>query len=276
MDHHIETPLSFDDMAQGILHSYHTQSDALGPSKIATYLRCPRQYQYQYIERIPAPSSPAAALGSTFHAIVKQARDLHWTPDCAPQAADALTELWEIVRPETSDPKCPKTAKAFREARDTWLPRYLEWSENHIDIAVEEFFDFEVATDGPALRLQGTVDRVYRADGLTVISDVKTGQNLDGDPDSHLQLSLYSYAYRQLSGAAEDAVEFYMARKEKLEDRVIRSRRTQEYLEHVIRDVVTPVAYAIDAGLFPCNPANKFGCGYCDYQQTCPVGRGVS
>lgn len=269
MAHDIETPLSFEDIAGTILDSYHTHSDALGPSKINTYLQCPRQYQYKYIERIPAPSSPAAALGSTFHTIVSMARAERWTPDCALQAAEALTELWDIVRPETSDPDDPDTAKSFIAARDQWMPWYLEWSEPQEDIWVEKLFEIEAF----GVQLQGTVDRVYTQDGRTVISDVKTGKRTPSDSDmaSDLQLSLYSYAYRQLSGSAEDALEICQVRTQ----RTPQTHRTDEYLAAVIADVVVPVAVAIEQGIFPCNPATKFGCGYCDYRQGCPVGRGV-
>ena len=267
--HDIETPLSFEDIAGTILDSYHTKSDALGPSKISTYLQCPRQYQYKYIDRIPAPSSPAAALGSTFHAIVSKARAEHWTPDCAGQAAEALTELWDIVRPETSDPDDPNAAAAFLDARDKWLAWYLEWSEPQDDIWVEQFFDLEVM----GIELQGTVDRVYTQDGRTVISDVKTGKRTPSDSDlgTDLQLSLYSYAYRLLTESTEDALEICHVRTQKTPQ----THRTDKYLEAVIADVVVPVAVAIEQGIFPCNPATKFGCGYCDYQQGCPVGRGV-
>ncbi len=269
MAHDIETPLTFEDIAGTILDSYHTHSDALGPSKVSTYLQCPRQYQYKYIERIPAPSSPAAALGSTFHAIVSKARQEGWKPADAQAAAAALTELWGIVRPETSDPDDPDTAKAFVAARDEWMPWFLMWAEPQEDIWIEQFFELEVL----GVQLQGTVDRVYRQEQKTVISDVKTGKRTPSDSDlgTDLQLSLYSFAYRQLSGTAEDALEICQVRTQKTPQ----THRTDEYLAAVIADVVVPVASAIEQGVFPCNPATKFGCGYCDYQQTCPVGRGV-
>jgi RecB family exonuclease len=271
----VDTPLNFDDMAQGILHSYHTQSDALGPSKIVAYLQCPRAYCYQYVDKIPAPSSPAAALGSTFHAIVQKAHAERWTVNDSDAAADALTELWDLVCPETSDPDDPDAAKAFLEARDKWMPWYLHWIEGQVDIAVEERFEIDLCEytgiDGSIL--QGTVDRVYRCDGLTVISDVKTGKRTPSAADmaNNLQLSLYSWAYRQLAGEEEDAIEICQVRT----GQTPRTRRTTDYLDDVLFNVVVPVVFQIATGQFPCNPNTKYGCGYCDYQELCTVGRGV-
>jgi len=110
-------------------------------------------------------------------------------------------------------------------------------------------------------------------DGEAVIADVKTGKRSPSAQDlaTNLQLSIYSWAYRQMSrGQHEDCMEIVQVRAKK----GLRAERTDAYLAHVIEDVVKPTAAAITAGHFPTNPGTLFGCNYCDYQALCAIGQG--
>lgn len=268
------SPASYEEQmelaAKGITAPYQMQSTALGPSKINTYLNCPRSYQFQYLERRDAPSSPAATLGSTVHSAIEMIHREHLTSKDMDEAAEFLMSLWGEVRDSTTDPDDADVAASLELARDEWLPWYLKFIEPQVDIVVEDRWNLEI--DG--VRLQGTVDRVYREDGgATVISDVKTGKRAPSaqDLNTDLQLSLYTWAVRQQGIHEEhDPVEIVMLRKAT----TVRTTRTDEYLQHVLDDVVIPAARGIEAGNFPCNPGRKFGCAYCNYQRFCPVGQG--
>lgn len=258
--------IDLDRSAEAVLgRSYHTDSAMLGASKINTYLRCPKSYEYQYVQKLPSQRSPAAAVGSTVHEIVRLAHLLRWTTDNQDEAADALTKLWERVREETTDPEDPQADQSITKAADEWLPWYLHWSNKHINIAVEEGWELEVP--GTGIILRGTVDRIYRAAGEVVISDVKTGGRVPTEEDmaTDLQLSLYAWACRQM-GVHDDAVEIVAMRGKKS----LRSRRTDAYLEHI----VLPVHDGIQREYFPANPGTRYGCRFCSYEGICPIGRG--
>lgn len=245
----------------------------LSPTKITTYLRCPRSYYYQYVEKATVPKSPAMVVGSVVHEVIQLIHERDWTLADKDSAAAALEGLWADRCGETTDPEDPAANGSIGDACNTWLPWYLRWREGQIDIAVEE--KWELPVPGTDLVMRGIVDRVYRTDGETIISDVKTGKRAPSmqDLNTDLQLSLYSWAYREMSGQnREDAIEVVQIRSKQ----TLRSRRTDGYLQRVIADTVTPTATAIQAGLFPANPATKFGCGYCDYQMLCPVGQGCN
>lgn len=249
-----------------------TEALVLSPSRINCYLKCPRSYYYQYIERVQMPASPAMAVGSAVHEAIQKVHAAKWSLANKDEAAAALDELWQEQLQRTADPENPDAAKDIAAARDVWLPWYLQWIEPHVDIAVEE--EFTLPIPGTDLAMRGFIDRVYRADGETIISDVKTGKRAPsaGDLATDLQLSMYSWAYREMvPGNCENALEIVQIRSKT----VLRTTRTDEYLQHVVDDVIVPTAQAIQAGFFPANPGTKYGCSYCQYQGVCPVGQGA-
>jgi putative RecB family exonuclease len=259
---------NLEELAEGVLHTYHQSSDVLGPSKISTYLRCPKAFQYQYVERQFAPSSVAAAVGSTVHQVCAQSHHRNWTREDADRAADMLHDLWQLVSPHTADPTSPTAAADIIEAQNVWLPWYLTWTAGQTTIAVEE--PWRLTIPGTDVELRGTVDRFYRQDGNVVLSDLKTGKRAPRAADlaNDLQLTLYAWAGRQM-GLREDRLEIVQIRDQAL----LQTTRTDAYIQGVIETTVLPVHRAIQAGLFPANPRSQYGCGYCDYTAVCPVGR---
>lgn len=266
-------PLSTDEMVAEIVHAYQVESPCLGPSKIIQYLRCPMSYKLQYVDKLPSKSSPAASVGSTVHKVIETAHRSGWSAENMDEAAALLEELWGAVRPHTSDPDDPQAGKSINEARDVWLPWYLSWQDGQRTIASEERWRIDLETNGMVIPMQGTIDRVYRADGSVIVSDVKTGQRKPSQADlsNDLQLSLYSWAFREMSGQAETWMEIVWMRSQE----TLRTVRTAAYLRHVVDDVVIPAAKAINAGVYPCNPHTKYGCNYCDHKSACPVGQGA-
>jgi putative RecB family exonuclease len=261
--------VDLDAMAEGLLHTYHESSPCLGPSKINTYLSCPRKYEYQYIEQVRRPRPPAATVGSVVHAVVEHSHRAHWSPANTEDAADLLTALWNAVKAETEDPHDLQADKAMRDARDVWLPWYLIWCRGSLDIAVEETWKLPVA--GSDLVLQGTIDRIYLKNGLTVVSDIKTGKRVPSGLSlaNDLQLTLYSWAARQM-GLTEDTLEIVAMRSQGS----VMTTRTDSYIAAVLEQTVLPVHEQIMAGRFPANVSSQFGCSWCSYHTLCPVGRG--
>jgi len=203
------------------------------------------------------------------HSVVKHIHLAKWGPEHADAAAELLLELWRDVRECTSDPANPDTAESAQKAALDWLPWYLNWQQRQVTVAIEE--RWELTVPHTFLTLTGTIDRVYRAEGKSVLSDVKTGKRTPPAADlaTDLQLSLYTWACNEL-GLSPDVIELVMMRMKS----TVATTRSAEYLDAVIYDTVIPAAAGIAAGIFPANPSSKYGCGYCDYQSLCPVGRG--
>jgi len=254
-----------DEAVERILHSYHTESDILGASKLQTYLNCPKSYEYQYVDKTEVPKSAAMVVGSCAHEVLREAHARGWGVDDGRAARDMLYELWSRTKPSTRKDRRADAEDRVRVLAMDGIPWYLDWRRGQYDIATEERWRCEVP--GEDLTLQGTWDRLYIQDGQTVLSDLKSGKMPRG-LDTDLQLSLYSWALRQ-SGQREDALEIVAVSAR----RVVRTSRTDRYLDVVMHSTVLPTARRIKAGEFPANVGNRFGCSYCDYHVVCPVGQ---
>lgn len=258
--------------AEGILHTYHTQSDILGASKIDTYRDCPLRYRLQYVDKLEVPSKPAMVVGSCVHKALEIAHERKWRAEDAPQAAQVLRDLWRRVIGETTPEGRGDAIARVEKLATQGIPWYLQWrwATGQIDIATEHRWDATVP--GTDIQLRGTWDRLYRADGQTVVSDVKSGRYLPRDMDTDLQLTLYSWAYRQtFPGKAEGALEIVGIGLRK----VVRTTRTDEQHQQTIEAVVVPVAESIARGDFPPNTNCRYGCQTCNYYNDCPaMGRG--
>lgn len=258
---------------EGILHTYHTQSDTLGASKIDTYRDCPLRYRLQYVDKIEVPTKPAMVVGSCVHKALERAHDRRWRQEHAPEAAQFLRDVWARVKGSTTQEGRSAAIARIETLAVQGIPWYLQWrwQSGQIDIATEE--RWHATVPGTDIQLQGTWDRLYRAGGQTVVSDVKSGKYLPRDMDTDLQLSLYSWAYRQTfpDRPAEGALEIVGVGVRK----VVRTTRTDEANLQTIEAVVIPVAESIARGDFPPNTNCRFGCGSCNYNIACPaLGRG--
>lgn len=251
---------------------YQAETTILGPSKITSYLTCPRAYKLQYVDRVHAAKGAEAVLGTAIHSVISYSHEAGWGPDDRRTAADMLVDIWESVDAagmvRAND---PEVELAYRSARDKWLPWYLHWQREQQTVAVEERWDLE----WEGIPLRGTIDRVY-IDGAPVVSDVKSGKRAPTADQmrTHLQLTMYDWAFRAIAGDQDHPLEIVHLRGQE----TYRTHRTAEYIEHVMRGVVGPVArqieYATLTDTWPCNPGTLWGCGYCTYQHACPVGQG--
>lgn len=257
---------------EGILHTYHTQSDILGASKIDTYRDCPLRYRLQYVDHVEVPKKPAMVVGSCVHKALEKVHERRLRPEHAPEVAQYLRDLWARVKDSTTQEGRSAAITRVETLAAQGIPWYMQWRAQggQIDIATEH--RWRATVPGTDIELQGTWDRLYRAGGQTVVSDVKSGKSLPRDMDTDLQLTLYSWAYRQTfpDKPAEGAMEIVGIGVRK----VLRTTRTDEDNRLAIETVVVPVAEAIARGDFPPNTNCRFGCASCDYNIACPVAGG--
>lgn len=251
---------------------YQSMTDNLGASKISTFLYCPRQYYYQYVAKLPRSSPPAATLGTCVHAVIQHAHKAKWSDSDAGSAKRLLDEMWLEAKPFVSDPDDPQVTMDVVAAGEEWLPWYLWWIREQVDVAVEERWEFPA---GDGIILTGTIDRIYREGGRLLLSDVKSGKRTLSPVDlsNDLQLSVYAWAASQME-LTLDGLEHVLVRKKK----TLQTHRSPAYIKEVMQSTVIPVANAIAVAeatdIWICNTASKWGCGFCSYKDSCPVGSG--
>jgi putative RecB family exonuclease len=244
------------------------------PSKLGSYLDCPRRYRYTYVDRPAPPKGPPWAhnsLGASVHTALRNWFGLphdRRRPEALPSL---LKGTW--VREGYRDDEQERSA--YRRALE-WLESYVETLEPGTEpVGVERV----VAVKTAVLAFNGRADRIDARGAELAIVDYKTGRTgLDSDDARGSQaLALYAYAAERVFRRPCRRVELHHLPS----GTVAAHDHTPESLtrqlaraEDTARDIVA-AEKAVAAGTdrdeaFPTQPGPI--CSWCDYRKTCPAG----
>jgi putative RecB family exonuclease len=246
------------------------------PTRLNTWLDCPRRYRFSYLDR-PAPPRGAPWAHNSVGAAVHSALADWWTlpfPQRLPaRGIDLVRKRWL--------PDGFKDDEQSARARDRaggWVEEYLL----RVDPGCEPVgIERTVAAPTTRLALSGRVDRIDAdPDGRLVIVDYKTGRRPPTDDDARASLALAVYAV----GAAR-TLRRPCARVElhHLPTGTVASHAPTE--QSLARKVAEAESIALDASradaayaagrtgdeVFP--PRVTTLCSWCDYRRHCPQGR---
>jgi DNA helicase-2/ATP-dependent DNA helicase PcrA len=236
----------------------------LSYSQAETFKKCPLQYKYRYIIRIPVPPSSALSFGDTIH--------------------KTLYAFYEKVKQKESVDK----HVLLKLYHDNWKSigyknkGYEEKMKQHGVFLLEEFFQkgydptiqvialeqpFKIKIT-PQLSLGGKIDRIDKTpDGKLEIIDYKTGSALKRrDPKDDMQLSVYALAATEKGLYGEKPehviVSFYFLEGQEK----ISGARTKEQLGQV-RQEIKIVAENISESTFSPTPGKH--CDFCEFRLIC-------
>jgi len=244
------------------------------PSKLTSYLDCPRRYRHSYVDRPPPPKGPPWAhnsLGASVHTALKNWYALEPQKRASAPLATLLRATW--------------VGEGYRDAEQQRevFARALEWLESYVatldpaedPVGVERV----VAAKTSVLALSGRADRIDRRGDELVIVDYKTGRSelTDDDARGSLALALYAYASARQFRRTCVRVELHhlptgtVAAHEHTEESL---QRQVTRAEGTARDIIA-AEKAIAAGTdpddaFPTRPGAL--CSWCDFRRVCPAG----
>ena len=248
---------------------------ACTPSRLATWLDCPRRYKFDYVDRpVPAKGPPWAhnSVGASVHAALAAWWSLP-VERRTPVAAGALVRSKWIGLGFRDDDQ----AGQWRERAVEMVSGYVEGLDPYDEpIGVER----TVAMRTPALAFSGRIDRLDRRGDELVVVDYKTGRHVltTDDARGSLALALYAAAAARTLRRRCLTVELHHLPT----GRVVRWEHTPETLDRQLRrahDIAAEAAAAPDriaAGedvdaVYP--PRAGPMCGWCDFAAHCPEGR---
>jgi RecB family exonuclease len=247
------------------------------PSRLSTWLDCPRRYKFVYVDRpTPAKGPPWAhnSVGATVHAALAA----WWSLPIerrTPTAAGALVrQKWSALgfRDDEQAAQWQDRAVDMVTAYVTGLDPYDE------PVGVER----TVAMRTPTLAFSGRIDRLDRRGDELVVVDYKTGRRVltTDDARGSLALALYAAAAARTLRRRCLAVELHHLPS----GRVVRWEHTDETLDRQLRrahDIAAEAAAAgerhgreDDGAVFPPRPGPM--CGWCDFSAHCPEGRAAA
>jgi RecB family exonuclease len=245
------------------------------PSRLSTWIDCPRRFRMAYLDR-PTPPRGGAWAHSTLGAVVHNALRAFFDLPVARRTPAAAVAL---VSQHWKDDGFADSAQAatYRERAKGWVSDYVADTDVTIDpVGLERWVSAPVGT----IVAEGRVDRIDERDGEVVIIDYKTGRSAltTDDARGSQALALYVLAARRTLRRPCTRVELHhlptgtVAAWEHTEASLDRHRgRAEEAAEefHLATDTLN--AGGDPDVLFPAQVGRQ--CTWCDFRRSCPEGQ---
>ena len=258
------------------------------PTRLATWLDCPRRYRMGYLDRPVPPKGPPWAhnsLGASVHNALAGWWRLPLSRRTVQAAGGLVTQGW--------------IGEGF--AGDAQSARYRDWARSLVEEYVSGLdpadepvgVERTVATRTDKIAVSGRIDRLDarpRADGAEgtelVVVDYKTGRHVLSVDDARSSLALAIYALAASRSLRRECrrVELHHLPS----GQVLAWEHTEESLRrHLGRaeDVAAECADA-DERMRASLPREKYdevvpprtgpACGWCDYLRSCPAGQAAA
>ncbi len=261
----------------------------LSYSQLQCYQRCPKQYEFAFVKKVPRGISMGESFGSSIHLALKKWGELE--ASLAPKAAAGQIALFteESHGPEQKlDLHTLKTlwrhsfvsqGYESRAAQDSALlqgehalEHFFSWwqTEKREVAACEKSFSVQLPAAGekPAASIAGRFDRVERTDKGLVVIDFKSGQPRDQQyVDVDLQLSIYAAAVQQLWNEPAVELKLLFLGEEELIERV--TTRNASQINDAMK-IIRMLADDMESKNYKPSPSVE-KCRHCPFREICPA-----
>jgi hypothetical protein len=230
----------------------------LSASKLKTYKLCSQRYKYQYVDKLPSPKHPAAALGSAVHATIDKVFK---------QRQDPVSLFIQEFNHELHNYNISLDHLSYGYAKSlsdgiAMVGDYPFSSYTPKETEVEFWEGFP--NDSSSIKIHGYIDQLYDWG----IVDLKTNARKpkQEDLDNDLQFILYQWAFKKLTGSYPRKVLWYHLRtQEELAADVIGK-------EHIAEQAIDQIVYSLQEDLF--SPVVGYQCKFCPFVDRCITDNG--
>jgi len=238
----------------------------LSYSQLETFKRCPLQYKYKYILKIPVRPSAPASFGTSLHQSLKDFYKAHLEAK-KPSKADLLSFLTLNWQKEGYTSKAHEQ-KMYQRAQKM-LEEFFKQGYQKLanPVVLEQTFVIKIASD---LKIGGRLDRVDKLkDGSIEIIDYKTGKVPSQKAiDKNLQMTVYCMAASNPAIYKKEPEEvilsfYFLETQEK-----ISTKRTIEDLDKAKKEIINLKQEITQSDFLP-KPGPL--CDFCDFKLLCPA-----
>jgi len=250
------------------------------PTRLTTFLDCPRRYRHTYLDRPTPPKGPPWAhnsVGASVHTALAE----WWRRPLAGRTVAAAGDLLERGWLDLGFRNDAQSARHRQRARDMVEAYVADLDPADEPIGVERV----VSLTTPHASLWGRADRIDERSGGLVVVDYKTGRQVLTVDDARTSLAMAVYAAaaaRTLRRSCTRVELHHLPTGEVLAwDHTEESLRRQVERADSIAAEVARADEAFRSGMtpqqadeaFPPRPAAR--CGWCDFNRICAPGNAV-
>lgn len=246
----------------------------LSPSRANDFLQCPLLFRFRVVDKLPEPTSEAAARGTLVHAVLERLFDVPAVERTLAAARALLPGEWDRLR--VAEPKYAAlfashdAASAWLESAGDLLGTYFTLEDpTRLEPRERELFVETELDGGPLLR--GIVDRLDVApDGAMRVVDYKTGKSPRAGYESSalFQMRFYALVLWRLRGEIPRMLQLvYLG-----DARILRHEPVESELltvERRIRSIWAGIESTARSGDW--QPRKSALCPWCAHQTLCPA-----
>jgi putative RecB family exonuclease len=248
------------------------------PTRLSTWLDCPRRYRFSYLDRPAPPKGPPWAhnsLGASVHNALAGWWRLPVDQRTTAAGGTLLLRGW-ITEGYADQEQSARHRDRAREMVEGYVAR-LDPADDPVGV------ERTVATKTDVIALSGRIDRLDARDGELVVVDYKTGRRplTVDDARASLALALYALAAARSLHRPSTKVELHhlpsgqVLAWEHTEEGLTRQLRRAEAIATECSEAdETARAGRANDELFAPRPSAR--CGWCDYLRHCPEGAAAS
>ncbi|WP_162941564.1 RecB family exonuclease [Desertimonas flava] len=246
----------------------------LSPSRIKSFLTCPLQFRFEYVEKLPGTVNRAAVLGSTVHLGLEYLFERHPAGERDRAAAvaciaDAVAEFRDDAEYQTLALDDKEVVKFGKEAQSL-ASKYLDMENpNAVAVIANELW---VEHDIGGVTLRGKIDRLDEHGDMTVgIVDYKTGRPPSQRFEQDAMFGVWCYALLVLVTREEmpsRARLMYLSSRETID--VTPTPQSLRGVRGKVLAVHQAISRSCERGDFRPAPTQKI-CDRCRYRPFCPA-----
>jgi RecB family exonuclease len=241
------------------------------PSRLKTFLDCPKKYEFANVLKLPTLPSPNLDLGNNVHAALRDWMRLAPAARTWDALLAAYRAAWRTNRPAFVR-RSREELKEWGERGIGMLRRFADATPpDLVPLATEKW----VRADFGEITVGGRVDRLDRGDdGGLVVVDYKTGKfpkDVARTKESDLAAPVYARgAAEAFAGLPVSRVELvYLATMERIVFEV--DDAWQAHKDLAVATLAAQAREAERSGTFETRPSRL--CGWCDFRARCPEGK---
>lgn len=260
-------------------------------SQLSTYHRCPKQYEFACVKKIPRSLSRGESYGSSIHNTLKKWGELELSH--SPLQSDPKKQLQLFIDDAPSKPTLPLDRTTLQtllrenfiaegypsrtdmdtalKAGQKLLDHFYTWwkSKERTVLGIEKSFKLTIGgtTSQEPIMLSGRFDRVERGASGIIIYDYKTSSPRSQEElDTDLQLSIYALASETIWHEAVERLTLLFLNEDGVTERS--TTRSVEQLQKATSVINTTVTN-IESKNFNATPSIRT-CNHCPYKNICP------